>query len=132
MRRNFVLFALIAVAGLALAGCGPKTASITVDLDDDFTFDTDGWTVPAGAELTVTLNNTGAVEHEWVLMEFGYDAGDSFGDEDEEHIIWEIEAEAGDTASGTFVLPTEKGTYQVLCGTAGHLEGGMVATLTLE
>jgi uncharacterized cupredoxin-like copper-binding protein len=64
-------------------------------------------------------------------MKLGMTVGDTFGDEDEANIYWEVEAQPGETKTETFTAPTEPGVYELVCGTQGHLEAGMVGTLTV-
>jgi uncharacterized cupredoxin-like copper-binding protein len=88
--------------------------------------------VPAGAEVTVNLSNSGTLEHEMVIMVYGASATAPFDDDDEGNIYWEVELEAGDSTTVTFTAPTEPGNYQIVCGIPAHLEQGMVGTLTVK
>jgi uncharacterized cupredoxin-like copper-binding protein len=131
-KRSTVLAGgLFLVASLALAACGPKKASINASLAD-FSFAPNTWTVPAGAEVTLTLTNTAADEHEWVLMDQGYQVTPPFDDDDEPHVIWEAEVEGGQTQTFVFTAPTTAGDYPIVCGLPGHYEGGMTGTLTVR
>lgn len=128
----------IGLAIVTLAACGGPTpgggagsAQITITTTE-FAFSPVEVTLPAGGEVSVTLNNTGTLDHEWVLMDLGTSSTAPFDADDEANIFWEIEAGPGETATGTFTAPTEPGTYQVVCGTAGHLEGGMIGTAIVE
>jgi uncharacterized cupredoxin-like copper-binding protein len=76
--------------------------------------------------------NSGALEHEWVLMNAGTQATAPFDENDEGNIYWEQELNAGESGTFTFTAPENSGEYQVVCGTAGHLEAGMVGTLLVE
>jgi plastocyanin len=64
-------------------------------------------------------------------MKMGSEASVPFGEEDEAQIFWEIELPANETTSVQFTAPSEPGTYEIVCGTAGHLEQGMRATLVV-
>jgi uncharacterized cupredoxin-like copper-binding protein len=97
----------------------------------DFQFDPMEFTVPAGQTITVNATNDGAVEHEFVVFNFGTDAGEKFGDEDEANIYWEVEVQPGETVTETFVAPSEPGSYYVTCGIEGHLEAGMLANFVV-
>jgi len=99
----------------------------------DYAFSPNQFTVPAGAQVTVVAKNSGTVEHEFVIMKKGYAVTTPFGDKDEANIYWELEEiESGQTKSGIFTAPTEPGDYQVVCALPGHIENGMVATLTVK
>ena len=66
-----------------------------------------------------------------VIFNLGTDAGDVFGDEDEANIYWEVEVQPGQSATTTFTAPSEPGEYYVTCGIEGHLEAGMIGSLTV-
>jgi uncharacterized cupredoxin-like copper-binding protein len=95
----------------------------------DFMFEPTEFTVPSGQEITMTASNLGAVEHEYVIFNLGTDAGDKFDEKDEANIYWEIEVQPGETATETFIAPSEPGEYFVSCGILGHLEAGMIGKL---
>ena len=133
MKRMLPVLSVLIVLSLALTACGGNSApstSIQVDFSD-FVFSPNKWTVPAGQEITLTATNSGAVEHEFVIMKFSTTVGDDFGDEDEENIYWEVEVQPGDSTTITFTAPSEPGEYQIVCGTKGHFVAGMVGTLTV-
>ena len=130
--KKLALVVLMAFGlALTLAACsgGP---SINVTLTD-FAYSPTTFTVPAGAQVTLHARNNGTVEHEFAIMKKGTSVTPPFGDKDEGNIYWELdEIQAGSTKSATFTAPSEPGDYQVVCGLAGHIEKGMVATLTVK
>lgn len=130
--RTWILLAVVLALAAVLAGCdtGPRTAELEVDMVE-FMFEPQSWQVPAGAEVTITMVNSGTVEHEWVLMEQGYTAEVPFDAEDEDRVYWEGEVEPGDTETFTFTAPSEPGEYQVICAIPGHFEAGMIGSLTV-
>ena len=133
MKKLLTLATLVTILSLALSACGgaggPST-SIKAEFTD-FVFTPNEWTIPAGQEITLTVNNAGAVIHEFVIMNLGTTVGEDFGDEDEGNIYWEVEAEPGQTLTVTFTAPSEPGEYQIVCGTEGHFVAGMVGSLTV-
>ena len=132
MKKYIVLISAVFVFALVLSACGGGGPSTEFDVTmTDFQFEPMEFTVPAGQTITVNATNNGAVEHEFVIFNLGTDAGESFGDEDEENIYWEVEVFPGETSTTTFTAPSEPGTYSVTCGIEGHLEAGMNATLTV-
>lgn len=122
---------LAAFAGLLLAACGPQTASLSGSLTE-FEFDPPRWEVPAGAQVELTLTNDGTVVHDWVLMPQDYEADPPADDEERQIALQEFELEAGETETFTFTAPSEPGQYSVICTEPGHLESGMMGTLTVE
>ena len=130
MKKYIVPASVIIVLSLALSSCGAGGPSTTINITmTDFHFEPMEFTVPAGQEITVNATNNGAVEHEFVIFNLGTDAGDKFGDEDEENIFWEVEVLPGQSATETFTAPSEPGEYYITCGIEGHLEAGMSAKL---
>ena len=129
---NKKLLGLVLVFAFVLAGCGGSGPSNKIDVTfAEFTFTPSEFSIPAGQEITLNATNNGAVIHEFVIMKLGQTVGEDFGDEDEGNIYWEIEAEPGQKATGTFTAPTEPGEYQVVCGTEGHYVAGMIGKLTV-
>jgi uncharacterized cupredoxin-like copper-binding protein len=122
------IFGLLLMALSACGGAGGASTNIKVSFTE-FMFEPTEITVPAGQEITITATNNGAVAHEYVIFNLGTDAGEKFDQEDENNIYWEIEVPSGESATATFMAPTEPGTYFVTCGIAGHLEAGMVGKL---
>ena len=132
MKKHLVLASVIFVLSLMLSACGANGPSTTINVTmTDFHFEPMDFTVPAGQEITVNATNNGAVQHEFVIFNLGTDAGDKFGDEDEQNIYWEVEVDPGGSVTETFAAPTEPGEYSITCGIEGHLEAGMSAKLTV-
>ncbi len=133
MKKFWFLFFVLVLAALTLAACGGgKGPSTTIDLTmTDFRYEPSEFVVPAGKEITLNATNNGAVVHEFVIMKYGTNIGEKFGDEDEGNIYWEVEVEPGKSVSVTFTAPSEPGEYQVVCGTEGHFEAGMAGKLTV-
>ena len=127
-RTRFTILILALVTILLVSSCGPKATTLNVELKE-FAFVPNTFTVPAGSKVTLNLNNSGALEHEFVIMILGKEATIPFSDDDEPNIYWEKELGHGETATVEFTAPSEPGEYQVVCGTAGHLEQGMKAAL---
>ena len=118
------------VALLVLVACGPKTATLRIETQD-FKFGPDHWSVPAGSKVTLTMNNTGALDHTWIIMKKGASASTPFGAKDEPNVFWKGLVKPGETQTFTFDAPTDPGEYEVVCGEPAHLEQGMKGTLTV-
>ncbi len=124
------LFLIGAVVGLA-AACGngdsaaePAT-SITV-VANEFAFDPSSVAVAAGQDVTITLNNSGTIAHEWAILS----AGTSISSEaefDESQVLFVLPAAAGDSVSDSFNLAADE--YQIICTIEGHFAAGMKGTL---
>jgi len=130
VQRLFHLLVSLAGLMLFLTACGPKSTTLDVEMNE-FKFIPDAFTVPAGAIITLNLKNTGVLEHEYVIIVMGKDVTLPFNEDDEANIYWEQELPAKESATVQFTAPDQPGTYQIVCGTAGHLEQGMKATLTV-
>jgi uncharacterized cupredoxin-like copper-binding protein len=131
-KRNFILVsALVILAAMVLTACGPGSATLDVEMKD-FAFEPNAWEVPAGAKVTLNLTNTGTQDHEYVIMILGKNATTPFDADDEPNVYWEHEVMPGESAKVEFTAPSEPGVYEIVCGTAGHLEQGMQGTLTVK
>ena len=132
MKKSFT-FLFLLIFSVILAACGEGSApSTTIDITmTDFQFTPNSFIVPAGEEITVSAVNNGAVIHNFVIMNLGTTAGDSWEDDDIPNIYWELEIQPGGDASATFTAPAEPGEYQVVCRTPGHILSGMIAKLTV-
>jgi uncharacterized cupredoxin-like copper-binding protein len=129
--KKLVYFSLILMV-LALSACqssGPST-KLKVEMTD-FAFTPNHFTVPAGEEITVNIAHHGIVVHEFIIMKPGTNAGEHFDEEDMPNVYKSVEVPPGHSQSFTFTAPAEPGDYQVVCGIAGHIESGMIATLTV-
>lgn len=110
---------LLAAVALVALGCGDggeaeRSNDLTIEAGDLF-YEPEEFAASAG-EITFTMENTGAVEHDLII--------DETGDE----IIGELAP--GESASGSVTL--EAGTYTLYCAVVGHREAGMEATLDVE
>jgi plastocyanin len=123
------LYVFLLIISLLLGACG-SGASTRIDLTiSDYHFEPDTFTVPAGQEITVNVDNRGFVSHQFVIFKLGTDAGGKIGPEDQENIYWRFEVLPGHSDSATFTAPSEPGEYYITCGIVGHLEAGMFGSL---
>ncbi|MCC6189527.1 MAG: cupredoxin domain-containing protein [Anaerolineales bacterium] len=109
-----LLLALTACSGANGGGSGAM--DITVETLDTFRFSPATLTADVGQTLNVTLNNTGVLEHNFVIDEFNVSLGP---------------VPAGQTSSGSFT-PNAAGSYTYYCNVPGHREAGMEGTLTVN
>ena len=145
MRKIWYLW-LTVLSVFTLAACGqtPSNTSTTQEFTvaaKEFTFTPAVLNVTAGQPVVISLQNTGAVEHDWSVREIeisgeakssgetsasGHMMG-GMGDEPKLHVA----ANAGGKATLTFT-PSKPGTYEFYCTVAGHKDAGMVGTLTVQ
>ncbi len=126
---------LLLILVLAITGCSGANASagatkLNVNMTE-FMFEPTDYTIPAGQEITIKLTNDGAIMHEFVILKKGTEITVPFNEDDEDKVYWEHELEAGQSATVTFMAPTEPGEYQIICGISGHMEAGMVSNLVV-
>ena len=129
-----ILFFIILVMSVVLTACGKSALSPSTKLDvtmTDFQFTPNQFTVPAGKEITLNATNSGAVNHNFVIMQNGKSAGTEFTDEDLPNVYWQVEVDPGGTVNTSFIAPSDPGDYEVVCRTPGHVQAGMIAKLTV-
>lgn len=132
MKKFFTSIVLVLALSLVLSACGSNKVTLNVTANDSG-YDAATYTVPAGAEVTVSLTNTGALQHEFAILKLGQHVTPPFGEKDEDKILWELDGvDAGTTKSDTFTAPTVPGEYDIICGIPGHIELGMIATLVVK
>jgi nitrite reductase (NO-forming) len=140
MKRISFLFVLLVVV-LVAAACGggggsqeesaePEVFRAAVQGFDSFDYDPTSLTVPAGSNVTITLENAGALEHSWLLVPADVDPA-TVTEEDVINGATSGNVPAGESARISFEAP-EPGTYQYVCHIPGHAAGGMVGTFTVE
>ena len=122
---------VVFVLALALTACGPQKVTLNVTANDQ-SYDSSTYTVPAGAEVTVNLTNTGAAAHVFNILKLDEHVTPPYQPADKDKILWELVAKTGETISGTFTAPTEPGEYDIICRVPGHIQMGMTATLIVE
>ncbi|HEX5809413.1 MAG TPA: cupredoxin domain-containing protein [Anaerolineales bacterium] len=132
---------LLLAVPLLLAACSAQPAQpaneITVEMTD-FTYSKPSLTVAAGQPVTLTLVNTGNIEHDFVVEEIdvttkviqdsGSDAHHAHGEE--KNYDLHASAGVGDTTVLEFIA-LQPGTYKFFCSVEGHEAAGMVGELTV-
>ena len=132
MSRGLSVSMSVILLSLILSACGggnnPST-QINVTMTD-FAYSPNTFTVPAGAQISFSATNSGAVAHSFVIMNLGQNVGGHFTADDKSNVYWEQpEVPPGSSIQSTFTSPSDPGSYQVVCANAGHFEAGMVAKL---
>ena len=134
-RKTFFVFVL----AFLLVGCASTPAQATTEITveaSDFAYKPASITVPAGEPVTITLDNVGKVEHDFVVEKINVtdlstsDLGPAAHHMGEHEADYDLHffARAGDSETLQFTA-LEPGTYEILCTIAGHKEAGMVGTL---
>ena len=144
--KNHFLILLLLVAILALAACGGgasrqgaaaesnqaeaavSTESINVVMNDIYYGDTNDnatdppvWTVTSGAEVSVSMDNQGVLEHNWAVVKLNEQVSEIYNEAtDQAKLLFD----AGVLSSGTkqtvdFTAPLS-GEYKVICTVPGH------------
>lgn len=129
MFRTIITLTALSILLVACGGSSTPTAEIRADMTD-LMFNPANFEAPAGTEVTLQLTNSGAVEHNFVILKKGaeYTTGADIKPED---IIIDAKLAAGESGEFTFKID-EAGEYDVVCNVPGHLEAGMVGTLTIK
>jgi len=128
--NNKPLVFLMMIALSVLTACGKSGPSTMLSFTmTDFAFNPNEFTIPAGEEITLKVTHRGTMEHDFIIMKYGTDAGDMFDDADKVNIFWEVDLQPGDSETVLFKAPGQPGTYQIICGMPGHLQSGMIGKL---
>lgn len=98
----------------AAAGAAPSGVAINVSLID-ISYQPSELTIPANTDVTLTLTNSGMLEHSFVMDSPRMDSGP---------------LAPGASTTVTFNLPP--GTYTFSCSVPGHKEAGMVGTIIAQ
>ncbi len=141
-----IAFVLLILLGLALAACGSDEPASTPDAElsltaTDIAYDTHRLEALVGQRVTVTLNNEGALVHDFSIMEMPHTGKVVAGHMDEEmagHDMSNMEEEpeihvaspAGESNTVEFT-PAEAGEYEYFCTVPGHKEAGMSGALVV-
>ena len=133
-RVVLTLVSLVLLTACASPASQPET-ELTVEMTD-FAYAPSSITVPAGQPVTLTLNNTGNVEHDFlvetidvkteVIQDNGSNAHHAHGTE--QNYDLHVSARPGETSIVQVTVATP-GTYKIICSVEGHKEAGMIGEL---
>lgn len=90
-------------------GAAPDADGVLRVVSTDLAFDATRLALPAGEEVTLVLENEGAIVHNIDIPELGVF----------------VQAEGGETAEVTFTVPEGGGPYSFICNIPGHQAAGM-------
>lgn len=130
-----ILIPVLAILLSACAGTSQPATDITVVLTD-FAYTPSAITIPAGQPVVLTINNTGQVEHDFVVEKIEVTDVVSEGSVAEHEMPGmgaspfdlHVSTSAGGTSTLEFTA-SEPGTYKVFCSVEGHIEAGMIGEL---
>ncbi len=122
-------------SGAASGGGAAAPQEITVTASD-FKFEPEEIAIAANRPVKIVLQNAGAVEHDWSIMEIPVVGVTESGDE---HSMGntaqmpDVHVAAMHGQSGHLEFtPTAPGTYAFWCTVPGHKETGMVGKLVVK
>ena len=135
MHRRIFTVSLFILA-VALAACGgsdsgeqaPAEELIVVDMNDIYFGDTNDnaenppvWRVSAGSNVSLRMENLGALEHNWAVLKAGEEIPIAF-DENEhgDMLLFSAGVVAGGESNQVSFTAPEAGEYNVLCTVPGH------------
>ena len=133
MKKFVFAISLIVALSVLLAACGGSSSSTSGGSNTskvtmtDFMFEPKEITVAAGKQVSISVENSGAVDHNFIVLSKTVTAPfDEAANKDA--ILYQLTVPAGQTQTASFTAPAA-GTYQVICGVPGHLDAGMEAKL---
>lgn len=125
-----LLVLLTLLLAFLITACGKSGVSTNINFTmSDFAFSPGEFTIAAGQEITLHITHNGTMEHNFIVMKYGTDAGELFDEADRVNVFWEMDLQPGDSKTFLFTTPEQPGTYQIICGMPGHLQSGMVGKL---
>jgi uncharacterized cupredoxin-like copper-binding protein len=81
----------------------------------DLAFEPKEFSIPANTDVTVTIENMGALQHDFVIDDL------------------DVKSDLIDGGNSTTVtINADAGMYEFYCSVPGHMQAGMVGTLTVE
>jgi uncharacterized cupredoxin-like copper-binding protein len=95
----------------------------------EFNFAPNEISVAADTDVTVTLDNTGSIPHNWTVMAAGVTLGSEADFDAADVAVATADVDGG--ASATVTVNLAAGEYQVICSIPGHFDAGMRGTLTV-
>lgn len=135
MLRKIFLSIVFAVLLTACGGAAKPTTELILDATD-FAYSPLSITVPAGEPVLLTLQNSGNLEHDFVIEKIAVKTDviqDSSSNAhhapgSEANYDLHFSAQVGEASTIQFTV-SEPGTYQFFCSVAGHKEAGMIGEL---
>ena len=112
----------------APAGGAASASTLTMQ---DIKYDKTALTGTKGQALTVTITNSGALEHDFTIDKI--DAKATLDGKDAKSATAAVHASVKPKGTGKLeITPASAGTFDFYCTVAGHKEAGMKGTLTVN
>jgi uncharacterized cupredoxin-like copper-binding protein len=135
MHKKVSLILVFATLLYGCAGVSQPATKITVELTD-FTYTPSSITIPADQPVVLTIDNTGLVEHDFVVEKIDVTSVVAQDSGSEHHMqgmdgtsyALHVSTGAGETNTLQFTA-LEPGTYKIFCSVEGHIEAGMIGEL---
>jgi uncharacterized cupredoxin-like copper-binding protein len=128
-----LMVALLGSLFLTACGGGGGEPVSTIDVDmTDHLFTPNEFTVPAGAEITINLKNSGAQHHEFRILVLGAKVDEDVDKDRKSTRYWSNALLPGESKTLNFTAPSKPGRYVIKCSAPGHTEAGMVGTLWVK
>ncbi|HEX7224270.1 MAG TPA: cupredoxin domain-containing protein [Candidatus Limnocylindria bacterium] len=125
------LAAALLFAVAAVAGCAPRTATVTITIHYS-AFDITEVSVPAGVPVTFVLVNDDPIDHEWLIGDEGFhDAHRTGTHASHGDVPTEVTIPALETVRTTITFD-QPGELAYICHLPDHESYGMVGVLTVE
>jgi len=135
LKRVLLVAASLILLTACSSGSSKPATEVAVEMTD-FAYSPAAITVPAGQPVTFTIENTGNIEHDFVVekikattdmvQDSGSEAHHAHGQEQN----YDLHVSAGMGETSVFQLTVaEPGTYKVFCSVEGHEAAGMVGEL---
>ena len=143
MLKKILVPAVLAVLLSACGGAPASKTAINVEMTD-FAYTPSSSTITAGQPVTITLENKGLVEHDFVVskidvtdvsegsggMDMGHDMNNMGHDMGGAEYDLHVSIPSGESNTITFTSKSA-GVYQFFCTVPGHKEAGMIGELTI-
>lgn len=139
MRRLSLMLGLLVILVAACGGGREETVTNVSLVATDIAYDVARLEVPANQAVRLTLENSGALEHDFSIREIGVgdvhategEADDHAMTEDVHELDLHVAAPPGGGSGTLEFTPTEPGEYEFYCTVPGHREAGMRGTLVV-
>lgn len=124
----FFALALVACGGSESAELSPVEEVIVVDMNDIYYGETNDnvdnppvWRVSSGSDVTIRMENMGALEHNWAVLKAGEAIPIPFDEaEQDEKILFSAGTVAGGASNEVSFDAPDPGEYNVICTIPGH------------